>query len=153
MVRLPVLNRNGANGARHQTKWYVPIALKENRIPAWEVAVERKGSLFSNRLAQALKEDITAQSRSVGQIAGLDFDPFVNSQDPSDRYEVRRIVKTGESYRIDIYGTRLRREQQAPEVVAELVHQKARWVFVNFHYPGGQDLFTLLARLRESRKK
>jgi hypothetical protein len=50
------------------------------------------GGLLSHRLLQALRDDIAAQSASTDEIVGLDFDPFLYSQDPRGVY---RRLSTG----------------------------------------------------------
>ena len=57
-----------------------------------DIAVQRKAGLFNPDLVRALKIDSEAQSRAKGELVGIDFDPFVGSQDPADRYEATRNV-------------------------------------------------------------
>ena len=133
--------------------WYVPRALSDNAGPASELALKYKSSVFEPQLARALREDSAAQAKSPGEIVGLDFDPFLNSQDPAERYEVGRIARKGERYRADIYGVFSGQKRKKPDVVAELLEKNGRWFFVNFHYPEDGDLLTVLRLLRESRQK
>jgi hypothetical protein len=63
--------------------WYVPKALDHKIFRAWDLALKTKSSVFSPELAQALREDSAAQDKAEkGELVGLDFDPFLNSQDP-----------------------------------------------------------------------
>ena len=133
--------------------WYVPRALSDNAGPAWELALKHKRSVFGSQLAKALREDSAAQAKSPGEIVGLDFDPFLNSQDPAERYEVERITQECASYWADIYGVWSGKKREKPDVVAELLQKNGRWFFVNFHYPEDRDLLTVLRLLRESRQK
>jgi hypothetical protein len=50
--------------------------------------MEKQGSQFESGLLAALKEDVAAQAAAKGEIVGLDFDPFLNTQDPAESYEV-----------------------------------------------------------------
>ena len=84
---------------------------------------------------------------------GLDFDPFLNSQDPAERYEVGRISHKGDSYFVDIHGVWSDKRHENPDVMAEVLHKNAHWVFVNFHYPEDRDLLAVLKSLRDSRQK
>jgi hypothetical protein len=59
-----------------------PKSLKDGTDTAWNLAIKTKSSVFSPQLALALKEDSAAQAKAEGEIVGLDFDPFLNSQDP-----------------------------------------------------------------------
>jgi hypothetical protein len=133
--------------------WYVPKAQAQGPVPAWVVAVREKEKLFSPELASALREDFSAQSSSPGEIVGLDFDPFLYSQDPDDRYETGRITRTGQSYRVEVYGISARKRSDDTSVGAELTGSSGHWRFRNFYYPQGRDLLTILASLRKSREK
>jgi ribosomal protein L21E len=135
--------------------WYVPIALNEHAGPASDLALKHRSSAFSPELLRALKEDSAAQANSPGEIVGLDFDPFLNSQDPEDRYEVGKVTRKGDSYWVEVYGVRSGKRMEPVAVLAELVRRNGHWTFVNFHYPGphGTDLLSLLKRLREERQK
>ena len=56
----------------------------------------------------------------------------------------------------EVYGVSPERKDLNPDVVAELVFQSGRWIFVNFHYPGypvssGQEnLLSILRRIHRS---
>ena len=84
----------------------------------------------------------------------MDFDPFLASQDPCDRYEVGAATRQGPSYLVDIHGAGGCEKHDKPDVVAELVLRSGTWMFVNFHYPPDSgDLLTVLRLLREDRQK
>jgi hypothetical protein len=133
--------------------WYVPRTLRDKPNSSWDLALKQKRSLFSPQLVRAIREDSAAQIKSPREIVGLDFDPFLNSQDPSERYEVGNITPRGESYWVDIYGLWPGKKRERPDVMAELLHRNGRWLFVNFHYPGDKDLLSVLKSLAENRKK
>ena len=92
-------------------------------------------------------------SAPTESIAGLDFDPFLGSQDPGERYEVGTIAQKGSSQWADIHGVWAAQRSSSTDVVAELVLQDGHWTFVNFHYPDGSALLTILKLLREGRQK
>jgi hypothetical protein len=134
--------------------WYVPLAKKENREPASNTAIRIKHTLFSKELVLALREDAAAEARASGNIVGLDFDPFLYSQDPSDRYDVGKINRKDDRYWVEVYSTRYGEKADHPDVIAELAYRDSRWMFVNFHYPdSGEDLMQILKSLRDSRLK
>ena len=110
--------------------WYVPLAAKDNTAPAWDVALKRRGSLFSPGLARALQSDSAQQAGATGKIVGLDFDPFLNSQDPAERYEAGRIVQRGGSYLVEVRGARSGKKSDKPDVVPELTRKNGRWQMV-----------------------
>ncbi|SRR5487761_48224 len=134
--------------------WYVPEAVKTQQEPVWNVALKYKRSAFSPALFRALKEDSEAQAKASGEIVGLDFDPFLNTQDPCDRYEVGTATPQEAGYRIEIYGVCSGKRNAKPDVIAELARRDSSWVFTNFRYPAiGRDLLSTLKTLQEQRQK
>lgn len=116
--------------------WYVPHtrfkAAKKRQGPALDVALKYRRLAFDPKLVKQI-EDAEVQAKREGE-AFLDFDPILNSQDPSDHYEARRVIQVGNSYRSEIYGTSSG-ESERPDVIAELELKSGRWLFVDFHYP------------------
>lgn|SRR5487761_55474 len=138
--------------------WYVPRALKHNAGPASDLALKYKDRVFSPKLFRALKEDSDAQANVNGPIVGLDFDPFLASQDPAERYEVGKATRKGGSYWVDVYGIWSGKKSEKADVVAEVARTDGRWLFVNFYYPNAAsprsgDLLSVLALLQEDRQK
>lgn len=134
--------------------WYVPRAIKAGKTPAWSVALKYKRDVFSATLFRALREDSDAQAKASGIIVGLDFDPFLNAQDPCKRYEVGTVTFQGAGYRVDIYGVCSGKKHGKPDIVAEVAHQGSSWVFTNFLYPAtNSDLLGTLKLLRKERQK
>src|SRR5665213_2174367 len=78
-------------------KWYVPHALKDSTEPTWHIALREKRYSFDSQLLQLLQADSAAQAKCE-DLVGLDFDPFLNSQDPAPRYKVGEIKSEGNSY-------------------------------------------------------
>jgi hypothetical protein len=69
--------------------WYVPAAARAERNMLLD-AKEMRSAISPEHL-RALREDFEAQAQDItGNIVGLDFDPFLASQDPCARYEVRK---------------------------------------------------------------
>jgi len=75
---------------------------------------------------------------------GINFDPFLDYQEPAERYVVGRITQKGQTYMADIYAVRSGEQGEKPDVTAEFVEKDGHWFFVNFHYPNGNDLLTIL---------
>jgi hypothetical protein len=113
--------------------WYVPKALKVNVRPA-NLVLKYKSSAFSPELVRALQEDSEAQAKSPHQLVGLDFDPFLNSQDPSQRYVVGNVTVKGDRYWVEVYSITLGKRSPKPDVVPELMLKDGQWIFMNFHY-------------------
>lgn len=131
---------------------YVPKALAQNTGPAWQFAVDSMSASFDGELLQALKDDLAAQAKSTGDdIVGLDFDPFLNSQDPATRYEVGAARQAGARYLVDVYPVMSGKRAKEPSVVPELAYDNGHWLFVNFRYPGNDDLLTILRLMKANR--
>lgn len=124
----------------------------------FELAIRDKRPLFDPALLNLLKEDIEASAKSPGEIVGLSFDPFLNTQDPKEQYVVGNAASQGETWRVEVLGVRGGRKDTNPAVIAELARREGRWVFANFHYeksvyPENENLMGLLRALKKSREK
>jgi hypothetical protein len=128
--------------------WYAPLAKTNNGAPAWNRVLKRQPSILRPELARALRADSEAQARAVGEIAGLDFDPFLNSQDPCDHYATGRTVQTDSIYRVEVHSVCAGVKDPKATVVAELVRKDSSWTFVNMFYPdNNSNLLALLKKL------
>ena len=138
--------------------WYAPKTQEQNAGNTSDLALKYRSSAFSPELARQLRADSDAQAKVAGDIVGLDFDPFVNSQDPDERYVVGKITVKGDSYWVEVHSIRSGKKREKPVVVAELMLKDGRWRFVNFHYgerdrSTDENLLSTLKSLRESRQK
>ena len=137
--------------------WYLPKALDVNETHAIDEALRSKVFSFTPELFKLLKEDSEAQAQSPGKIVGLDFDPFLSTQDPSERFVVTDVGHKGGTYFVEVDGISSTGKKE--KVIAELVNKKNQWLFANFHYPKFEhasakdaDLVTILKHLRETRQ-
>jgi hypothetical protein len=130
--------------------WYLPQAGAGER---WDFVLKDRSSVFTPELARALREDSVAQAKVQGEIVGLDFDPFLASQDPCERYEAGSAVAKRASYWVSVYGVCSGKRHDKADVVAEVIRKDDRWVFVNFHYSKDGNLLAVLKTLREDRGK
>lgn len=133
--------------------WYTPLANRTNPSgPASDLALKYKKSAFSENLYQALKADSEAQARSQ-EIVGIDFDPFLSSQDPDPRYEVRAVKQAVNRCSAQVFGVGTGEVRVQPDVIAELAYANGRWTIVNFQYPSLKtDLLQVLKQLAQNRK-
>ncbi len=129
--------------------WYVPKALSSSPGLPWVEALQARPSNFSTEIASLLRKEMRGQAHTPGEISGLDFDPFLSTQDPDDHYSIGGIVKRGQSYWVSVYGTSTKRSQP-PTLVAEVSHVNGRWQFTNFRYANGKDLISLLKVITHS---
>lgn len=113
-----------------------------------------KPPLLVPALSRALKEDLEASKKSPDEIVGLDFDPYVNSQDPCPRYEVGKVTMRGAGRAsVAIHSVCEGKRSPKPDVIADVVFSDGRWQFENFEYPGEHtDLRTVLKKLAQERK-
>ena len=119
-----------------------------------------KKALFSPKLFQLLKEDVAAQAKARGEIVGVtgDFDVFLASQDPGERYVVGKATPKGESFLVEVYGIWSGKKGTKPAVVPEVAYKDGHWFFVNFHYEkteyqSDENLLNLLKLSRRERQK
>lgn len=127
--------------------WYLHRVLKDRAGRGSDFVLREKSSALSGELQKLLKEDSTAQSKA-DEIVGLDFDPFLASQDPADRYVLGKVVPKGSRYWIDAYGVSDGKQRAQPDVLVELMRAEGRWIVVNFHYPRLGQKENLLAILK-----
>lgn len=123
--------------------WYVPLALQNHAEPTWRIALRHKQVDFDPSLVRLFQADAAAQDKCE-DLVGLDFDPFLNSQDPAERYEVGDIEQQGNTYTAKIYSVIEGQRSSRTEVSASFRRTNNRFVFVNFYYPNGGDLVTIL---------
>lgn len=124
-------------------RWYVPQALGNSASAAWVLALERRPTAFDGDLARLLRGESAAQARCA-ELIGIDFDPFLDTQDPADAYAVGKISRRGHHYWAPIFALQNGRRSDKPDVRVELADDNGRWLFVNFHYPDGTNLLKLL---------
>jgi len=133
--------------------WYTPVAHQHGKTPSWVVALDKQGAAFDPGLVRALRADGAAQKKVSGDIVGLDFDPFLSSQDPKDKYTVGEATEHDGVYVISVYGVRSGRQNYKPDLVVEVKASKDSFVFTNFRYGADGDLVGTLKTLKDQRAK
>ncbi|HEY3780871.1 MAG TPA: hypothetical protein VGL56_07295 [Fimbriimonadaceae bacterium] len=154
-----------ASNAQHNQKvrdfvqrfydWYTPIASGHDKIIASDYVIEQKSSLFTSRLLRALKDDSQAEANDKsGYTVGLDFDPFMASQDPDKHYKVGGIRTKGHAFWLDLHRVVSGKIDAEVVVIAEVIQTRGQYQFADFFYPRppGQDLLTVLKRLKKDRE-
>ena len=115
--------------------------------PGWHIALRYKISAFTPQLAKGLSQDRATQARCK-DLVGLDFDPFLNTQDPAERYEIDGSRPGGRGYLVDIYSVRDGQRGEKADVRAEVVQSSGKWLFANLYYSDGTDLLSILTSPR-----
>jgi len=129
--------------------WYVPLALGDSREPASLLAIRQRPDFFSKGLLKSMDEDFAAQAKAQGEIVGMDFDPFLNSQDPAEKYVMGKVVVTSGKCIADIKA--VDGKPGVCDVKAELRQVGGKWRFSEFRYQD-RTLSEILAALKENRR-
>jgi hypothetical protein len=134
-------------------RWYTPKTHGKNDGPAFLIALRSRRPAFAPPLYRALEADANAQAKVKGDIVGLDFDPFLFSQDPCERYEPTGAVHRPAGFRVTVAATCDGRKDPDATVLADVELQNGTWVFANFaDHEGKNDLRSTLRALAESRR-
>ena len=135
--------------------WYVPLTKKRMNEPTFDVVLQKKPDVFNSDLLQALRVDSEASAHAKDDIVGIDFDPFIGSQDPANRYEARNAALLNDKCSVEIWrvSPAAIAKPTKPDVVADVGFDRGHWKFVDFRYPDVKtDLLSVLKTLREERK-
>jgi hypothetical protein len=127
--------------------WYAPLAARQQDGDALYSVLRERPSALSPQLRRALQADAAAAAVAQGEIVGLDFDPFLASQDPCERYVVGRSTKTDSGEGVDVHSVCSGQRSTTPDLTVDLAPAGGAWVITNVRYPGGRG--DLLATLRD----
>lgn len=133
--------------------WYVPIWQGEQG-PHLRALRERRAQ-FAAPLVAALEAEAAATAQGGEEVDGLDADPFLNAQDPCERYRPVHTERRGDRYLVDVLGEGGCRGHTTPDVIVEVAWRQRRPVFTNFLYSRtrGDDLRSRLTRLAAQRRR
>jgi hypothetical protein len=124
--------------------------LRQN-VPDWGRTVRTRRQLFAPALADALQEDSTAQAKATGDVVGIDFDPFLGSQDPGNRFVARGAFPIPTGYRVQVYDIESG-SRGKPMVLVDIAPKDGSWIITDFRYPQtSSELLSILRSLRQSR--
>jgi len=132
--------------------WYSPLA--NDSVDAAMRAVRDRSTLFPQSLVKALRDDSLASAQSTDEVVGLDGDPFLNSQDPCDKYSPTATTSRAGKFFVDVQGAGGCSAHSEADVIVEVTPVKGRPVFTNFTYsPAARDnLVALLADRAAARR-
>jgi len=106
--------------------WYVPLAHRTDAFPAYVHLLGRRPPLLTHRLATALRADSVARRDAAAKRALLDFDPFLNAQDPCDAYQAGAVRRARGAFLVTVRARCADpRWQQDPITVTVTVEEKA----------------------------
>lgn len=131
-------------------KWYL-------KKPQADRAYKQRASAFSPTLLKQLNEDYAASQKVSGEVVGLDFDPFLDTNaEPHARYVATKVTKKGNDYLVQVDGSGGNRTDHT-RIVPEILYKNGKCQFVNFHYtdskPPDDNLLSTLKTLRDNRHK
>jgi hypothetical protein len=126
---------------------YGPRSATSGLAAVDSLLVERP-ALFTPELLAALRRDAAARAAVKGEIDGLDWEPFLNTQDPCEQYVVGTATRAASHVRVRVYAICRGRRSDSVAVVADVTPVGSSWAFANFLYgaPAG-DLLTALHAL------
>lgn len=121
--------------------WYTPIAVAPREGFAYYRVLSKSDSYLDLDLAAALRGDSVAQFSIPDTRQTLNFDPFLNTQDPCAPTEVVGVRRQGGTSRVTIRTCRASR----PGPVVEVRAVNGRWRITNVFYGRG-DLRSYLCQ-------
>jgi hypothetical protein len=125
---------------------YLPV-FAQGRLRAF---LDDSTTLVAPALRRALIADYQASAADSTQVVGLDFDPFLNSQDPCSVYRVGADSSAGARHLIQVRG--ICPGDTTLAAVAVLEQSSHGWELVDLQYPGDTaTLQGILARLARDR--
>jgi hypothetical protein len=86
--------------------------------------------VLSPKLKHYLDREEAIQAKE--EDPGLDFDPYLNTQDPSPMFLVDTVRVNGDRCDATVHG--YDQGERREEVMPELSKKSGRWIFENFHY-------------------
>jgi hypothetical protein len=104
--------------------WNDSIGSKTTEQHFYQQTLDLKPAALSPELIRLIKRD-DARQIAVGGIANLDFDPFLNSQDPEGKFDVVQVT---------VKGGVCRAMLSQRDIVTEAKRTGPSWVFSNFYY-------------------
>ena len=129
--------------------WYVPRAAHPGKRDMIMVAATDGPLHFDPELVRWLRIDSTARARNKTEVDGLDGDPYLNSQDPCDKYTARPGRVDRGKVLVDVHGSGGCESRTTPDVIVELTPNGAGWTVMEFRDPhrDNEGLIPLLKRL------
>ena len=130
--------------------WYLPKMANGGM----EQVFKHRPSFFTPALVRAFDEESVLQNRHPDLVGALDFDPFLDTQDPYDHYIVGDATVTGNNCLVNVYGAPGGNKNAKPDVVAEVVQVNGTLRFANFHYKDEKGKESdIIGMLRASKKE
>lgn len=157
LISLPSIALDSHEQLRFVKEFYQIYHFPSQNTPNYETVFNKNKNLLSDELRTALEEDLNAQRKVTGENVGLDFDPFLNGQDPAENYKLGQIRLKDKSAWVEMFEVRERKKASKPSFWVETRLQNSKWVISNFHYPNegseNSNLHSILKSLKDERQK
>ena len=158
---LSLLALGSACSARHDSVTTGAAAALQSFYDAYLPAFEQGRSraflddtttLISPALRQALIADYQASAADSSEVVGLDFDPFLNSQDPCNSYRVGADSSVGAQHLVPVRA--VCPSDTTLAAIGVLERSATGWTLIDLKYPSDTStLQGVLARLAKDRTK
>jgi hypothetical protein len=129
-------------------EWYLPREAKPDGRDMVMVAATKGPLVFDKEMVRWLRIDSLARARAKDDIDGLDGDPYLNAQDPCDRYRAESVQRQGARFLINVRGVGGCQAHSTPDVIVVLEASANRWTVRDFLDPREHNK-ELIALLRE----
>jgi hypothetical protein len=117
--------------------WYVGKILAASRKKSgggfgFDDALKQRPDWFSPELKRLLLEDVAASSKCKDEVVGLDWDPFLESQENPSVYAVGKAEKIAQGFRVSVDDKKLPKGDHNPVAQADVTFVGGHWTFVDF---------------------
>jgi hypothetical protein len=132
--------------------WYTPIGTSMRvREPAMNIAVRKRSSSIDSTLLRLLRIDVAHQNDSPGYITGIDYDPFLSSNDPCERYNAGSVTVRSNHYRVNVVGEC--NPEYPKSFIAVVRKDGKRWLLENVEDGKGNNAVAALQASQSNLKK
>lgn len=115
--------------------WYAKRVSSDDTNKSWMDMLKLARWDLSDDLSKLLEQDAAAQAH-CNEIIGIDFDPFLLTQDPATSYVVGEIEQKGRHFMVSVYRVERGQRDKTPDMIAEIARRSdGRWYFVDFYSP------------------
>lgn len=122
--------------------WYTPLGPRPGG-PSWFLLLSGRTFRLEADLVAALRSDSIARNDARQFRETLNFDPFLDSQDPCPRYAVSEVRRIGAKYRVKVKpvcANAIAQSYQTGEPVLEIVSESGVWTISDVFYSDSATL-------------
>ncbi len=146
LIPLPSIALDSHEQLRFVKDFYQIYHFPSKNPPTYETVFNKNKKLLSTELSTALEENLS-----------LDFDPFLNGQDPAENYKIGQIRLKDKAAWVEMFEVREGKKASKPSFWVETRLQNSSWMISNFHYSNegseNSNLLSILKSLKEERQK